>query len=279
MATILENQASISYLYQGTGVSQGATSNVASTVLTDACSVIITKTPLSETFRNGDRVSYIIRIENTGSAGLSGVTVTDNLGDALSYVGTSLNVYVQGEAVTVTPTPGADTLSFTLPVTLAPGEVVIAAYTAAVNTTADTITNTVTVTGTGLNPGACQLSEQATATITAEAFAELSIYKASDAATVISGDTLTYTFTILNSGNSPATDVVLTDSLPSAFTADTVSVSTEGTTTVYTPDQYTIDPTTNTITLPNATGPEITVPAATAAGPGTTTVTITGRII
>ncbi len=280
MATILENKATISYLYDGITDTQDATSNVASTTLADACSVIVTKTPLTASFRPGDNVSYVLRIENTGSAALSGVTVTDDLAvGELVYALNSLVVYVNNTLTPITPTAAGTSLSFTLPANLASGEVVIAAYSARTNSTASTITNTATVTGTGLNPAACQLSEAASSTITAANFADLSIYKESSAATVTSGDALTYTFTIMNSGNSQATNVTLTDDLPDEFEIDTVTVTSEGVSKTYTVDEFDLEETTNTITLPNATGTQITVPQATTEGPGITTVIITGRVV
>ncbi len=279
MATILENQANISYLYDGVTSALAATSNTATTTLADACSVSVTKTPLNAEARNGDNVSYIVRVENTGSTALTGVTLSDNLGaGTLVYAPASLRVYVNSTPVAVTPTTTVGTLAFTLPGNLQPGDIIIAVYNARVNFTGDTSVNTVTVTGTGLNQAACQVSETATSTINAESYADLTIYKTSSAENINSGDTLSYTFTILNSGNIPATNVVLTDDLPSEFTINSVSATTNGVTTAYLPTEYTVDTLTNTITLPNATGTEITVPAAMAEGPGVTTVVITGTV-
>ncbi len=279
MATILENQANISYLYDGITDALAATSNIATTTLADACSVVITKTPLSASFRRGEVVSYAVRVENTGSAALGNVTVTDDLDTgALVYVPDSLIVYVNSDPVTVTPTTTVGTLAFVMPANVQPGDVVIALYSARVNSAADTVVNTATVTGTGLNAAACALSETATAAISAESYADLAIYKASSAENINSGDTLSYTFTILNSGNSPATDVVLTDDLPDEFTINSVTVTTAGATTSYSAAEYNVDTTTNTITLPNTTGAQITVPAATVQGPGVTTVVITGIV-
>lgn len=283
MAEILENRANISYSYNGSDVPRGAASNTTSTLLVDPCSVRVTKIPLSTTYKNGDTVSYIVRIENTGSAALNQITVVDNLGadtnpKPLTYVAGSLNVYVNGDPITVTPTTDA-TLSFTLPSSLSPGTEIIAVYSASTDAQTASITNTVTVTGTGENPAVCTVEQSASATVTATAYANLSIYKSASENTITAGDELTYTFTIMNNGNAEATNVVLTDTLPAVFTVETVSVTTGTQTRVYDPSEYTIDATTNTITLPSTTGTAITVPAATAEGPGIVTVTIVGRVV
>lgn len=281
MATVLENSANISYSYDGAQNTQGAASNTTSTLLVEPCSVTITKQALTQSYRNGDTVSYVIRIENTGSSALSGLTVTDNLGAAaspkpLAYYTGSLNVYVDGNPVTVSPNAG-DTLEFTLSTVLASGSNVIAVYSATINSDADSITNTVTVTASGAT-ASCTVNESTTATISAESYAELSIYKSASADTVTSGDSLSYTFTIMNRGSAEATNVVLTDTLPAVFTVQSVSVTDSSGTTVYDESDYTIDATTNTITLPNATSNPITVAAATSAGPGIATVTLTGVV-
>lgn len=281
MATILENRANISYSPGGSGAQQSASSNTASTLLVEPCSVSVTKTALSESYRAGDTVSYVIRIENTGSRALTGLSVADNLGGdtapkPLSYVENSLNVYLNGSLVSATTTAG-DVLTFGLDGTVAPGDVIIAVYSAETDASAQSVTNTVTVTASG-EAVSCTVNQSASSTAVAEEYAQLSIYKNASSDSVTAGDSLTYTFTIMNSGNAEATNVVLTDTLPSVFTVQSVSVTNNGVATVYDSSEYTIDATTNTITLPNTSGTAITVPAATSTEPGITTVTIIGTV-
>ena len=69
------------------------------------------------------------------------------------------------------------------------------------------------------------------------------------------------------------------DTLPAGFTITGVQSVTNGVTTTYTPADYTLDTATNTLTLPG-TGSAVTisVPAATAAGPGVTTIIVSGTV-
>lgn len=283
MATILENRANISYSYNGSQGRPGAESNTTSTVLVEPCSVTLTKSPLYASYRSGDTVSFVVRAENTGSAALEGVTFSDNLGsDAavkpLTYVSDSLRVYVDGAPVTVTPSQSGG-LSFTLASALLPGSSVIAVYSAVTDSDSASVTNTVTMTATGAAPAGCAINQTAESTVTAVSYANLSIYKSASADTVTSGEQLSYTFTIMNGGSAEATDVVLTDTLPSVFSVQTVSVTDASGTRVYGAGEYSVDAATNTITLPNTAGEPITVAAATDSGPGIATVTVTGKVM
>ena len=119
-------------------------------------------------------------------------------------------------------------------------------------------------------------SDSVSVTIEREDFAQIDIIKSVDKATVSSGDTLTYTFTIENSGNIPATNVVITDSLPEGFAITSIVSESEGVTTVYDATDYTVSAD-NTLTLPIGTK-TITVPARDESGNGIVTVTVTGVV-
>ena len=119
-------------------------------------------------------------------------------------------------------------------------------------------------------------SDSVSVTIEREDFAQIDIIKSVDKATVSSGDTLTYTFTIENSGNIPATNVVITDSLPEGFAITSIVSESEGVTTVYDATDYTVSAD-NTLTLPVGTK-TITVPARDESGNGIVTVTVTGVV-
>lgn len=290
MATSLNNQANITYTYATTGVGS-ASSNVITTTLLDEYSMTATKISLTDTFRPGENLTYIFRIENNGTGPLYSVTVEDNLGgtdaeeSVLSYVDESALLIVDGVYYEITPTVSEDALSFILPNPLLPNSVAFIVYMARTEETTlpiitETITNTATVTALGGSPSGPVISvdPDPSTTVTAEEYAEVSIYKDVDKRTVTTGESMTYTFTLTNTGNEQANGIVLTDELPMEFTVTSISVTRDGVTTTYDPSDYTLDPETNTLTLPSAGGPAINVSPATAAGPGITTITVTGTI-
>lgn len=286
MPTTLNNQANITYDYTGAVTPETVGSNTVATTLLDEYSMTATKTPLSSTFRPGDNVTYTIEIENNGLGDLYNLQVIDNLGSDTSVKPlTFLNaiLYLNNVQTPITPTTAADnSIIFSLPSPFTSGSAAIIIYNATVarDTILNSITNTLTVTANGgSSTGAVvTVNPNPTATITAANYAQLSITKQSDKNIISSGDTLTYTFNLTNTGNEPATNVVLTDTLPQNFTITQVSVTTGGSTVVYSASDYNLDTSSNTITLPNTTGTPITVPAATTSGAGLTVVQITGTV-
>lgn len=174
------------------------------------------KTVLGERYRTGEIVTYVVHLNNTGAAALTGLTLADNLGTytpaaapqtpvtPLDYVAGSLRLFLDGAvqpAPTVTQEAGALRVSG---LNLPAGGVMTLAYETRVNSFADpsvegTIENTVTVTGGGLTEAVT-----ATETVAAEAAARLSITKALSPAQVGANGTVTYTLRVENTGNLPA---------------------------------------------------------------------------
>ena len=283
MATFT-NQATL--IYNGQSTSSNITTGEITTGLT------LTKTAISSDYGRDDRVAYIVTIANTGTA-ITGATLTDDLGaytvgaatvTPLSYVDGSLLYYVNGApatGATATAGPPLTVSGIDVP---AGGNVQLI-YEAATNEftplqVGSDITNTVTLTAT-------TLVEPLTDTATVEAREEvaLSIAKAVCPAVVNDNGTLTYTFIIQNSGNTPivATDnVIVTDTFNPILNPITVTfndtVWTEGT-------EYAYDDTTGVFTT-NAG--YITVPAATytqdpttgvySITPGVAVITVTGTV-
>ncbi len=286
MPTPLNNQASIRYNYSGAGTGT-AVSNTVTTNLLDRYTLAATKTPLSSTFRPGENVTYVIRVENNGSGDLYNVTIADDLGGGadtpLVYNPASLRAYVDSIPVTISPVVQGGTLTAVLPAPLPAGTAAILVYTAQVRPDVDftlqSITNTVAVTANGgaaAGP-AVTVTPSPTATLLRDSYAEVTLYKEADKQSVMAGEPLTYTFTLTNQGNQAADSVTLTDQLPTGFSVTQVSVSAGGATTVLAPGDYTVAAD-NTITIPSTTGKAITVPAATVAAPGIATVAITGTV-
>ncbi len=286
MPTPLNNQASIRYNYSGAGTGT-AVSNTVTTNLLDRYTLAATKTPLSSTFRPGENVTYVIRVENNGSGDLYNVTIADDLGGGadtpLVYTPASLRAYVDSIPVTISPVVQGGTLTAVLPAPLPAGTAAILVYTAQVRPDVDftlqSITNTVAVTANGGSAAgpAVTVTPSPTATLLRDSYAEVTLYKEADKQSVMAGEPLTYTFTLTNQGNQAADSVTLTDQLPTGFSVTQVSVSAGGATTVLAPGDYTVAAD-NTITIPSTTGKAITVPAATVAAPGIATVAITGTV-
>ena len=283
MATFT-NQATLSYQ------NMTVLSNVVSGELLEALSV--TKTAAIPTYGTGDTVTYIVSLVNTGGTAVTGVTVSDDLGTypfgagtltPLDYVEGSVQYYVNG-TLQPAPTVGTNPLSFG-GITVPAGGSAVLVYLAKANAYAPlgataSITNTVTVSGTGI---AVPLT--ASETVTGEVAPILTIGKAMSPSSVTEGDTLTYTLTVENYGFTPIEttgNAVVTDTFspilfPITVTLDGVTLA-EGT-------GYTYDETTGafatlpgTLAVPAATATQDPVTGGYTVVPGVATLVITGTV-
>ena len=282
---IFSNQATLTYNGNSTN------SNIAYGEILDV--LVATKTAVEGTYTPGTAVTYVVTLRNTGTAALTGLTVTDDLGGYL-FGGTTVYplTYIPGTAAQFTdgvpqgapvvdPGPPLVFSGITVP---AGGDVVLV-YQASTNAFADpavggTIVNTVTITGDGL-------SAPVTATETVDALSQpqLTISKSITPSQVVDNDRVTYTFVIQNSGNQAvvATDnAAITDVFDPRLTALTVTFDgaawTQGT-------QYTYDEATGTfatvpgqILVPAATYTQDPVTGAYSVTPGIATLVVTGTI-
>ena len=259
MATF-QNQATLTY---GGNVT---TSNIVTGELQQAVSA--TKYALGETYTQGEVLTYVVSLVNTGTTALTDLTVTDDLGAyavggttvvPLDYVDGSLAYYAGGVLQPAPVVTATDPLTVT-GISVPAGGDAILVYQARVNeyaspATGAVITNTATVTGTALP---APIVAQETVTALSEAF--LTIGKTLNPTTVSEGDRLTYTFVIQNFGNTPVVttdNATVTDTFDPILSALTVTFNgatwTEGV-------EYTYDEATGAFaTVPT----NITVPAAT----------------
>lgn len=289
MPTQITNQASLTFNY---GTSAGtAVSNVATTTLLDPLSM--SKTSVGDTYRAGENITYVISVENNGNNALTNVVITDNLG-TYTLPGTTTNVtpltyansaslYVNGVYTSaIIGNATGNSVAFTI-ANLAAGANALIVYHSTVNqyaplTTGSAIVNTASVTAAGITT---PVTDSATVSITDTA--NVSILKEMSPNPVSDGDTLTYTFTINNYGNIPATEVVLTDTFSPAPSLIAVTVGGQ----MIPSSDYTY--TGGVLTLPGAGSAfTMTVPAATitqdpttgivTTNPGILVVTVTGTI-
>lgn len=282
---IFRNQATL--IYNGSSTN----SNIAYGELLDV--LVATKTSVEGNYTPGQLVTYVVTLRNTGTAPLTGLVVTDNLGGyvfngtmvyPLTYVDGSAALFSDGVPQAAPTAVAGPPLVFSDITVPAGGDVVIV-YQARVNAFANpavggTIDNTVTVTGDGLSAPIT-----ATETVVANAEPVLSISKSITPAQVVDNDRVTYTFVIQNSGNQAVVatdDAAITDTFDPILTALAVIfdgiVWTQGV-------QYNYNETTGLfatvpgqILVPAATYVQDPVTGAYTATPGIATLIVTGTI-
>ena len=251
-----------------------------------------TKTAVRTVYGQNDSVTYIVSIVNAGTVPYTGLTLTDNLGaylfgtttlTPLTYIDGTVRYYQNG-VLQLAPTTVAGPPLVITGLTVPAGGNAIIIYEAKVNQFApleemDTLTNEAVISGGGITP------ITVTETVSPESEPILTITKSVSPVPVTENGTLTYTFVIQNSGNTPAvatTDVVVTDDFDPILTNLTVSFN--GTPWVegvnYTYDETTGEFATITsqVTVPAATYTQDPVTGAWIIDPGVSTLVVSGII-
>ncbi|MDO4565025.1 MAG: hypothetical protein Q4C04_05375 [Clostridia bacterium] len=287
MPTQITNQATLTYQYgQLTGT---AASNIATAVLNDP--LTLQKRSLFSYYEPDEEITYTLSVTNNGANSVSDITVTDNLGTysfgqsdnvvPLAYTGPAY-LYINGVYnTTLSPTVQSGSVTFTIP-QIAAGSTAMILYKARVNNFAQIAAGSVLVNSvTATIPGSGETVRDAYL-ITVAGYADVRIVKSMSPNPIAEGDTITYTFTIYNFGNTAATNVVLTDDFDPEPQNITVTVGTETIPdTDYTYSNGTLTlPTggTRTLTVPAATFTQSTTTGAVTTSPGMLTITVTGTI-
>lgn len=281
---IFSNQATLTY----NGISTD--SNIAYGEILEVLSA--TKTAVEPSYTMGNLITYVVTLRNTGATPLTGLTLTDNLGEytlgtgtvyPLTYEADSLLYFAAGVLQPdPTVTAGPPLVISGIQVPANNNAVVI--YQARVNNAASPdvtgiITNTVTVTGCGAAP------VTATETVPALAAPRLTITKTITPVQVTENSRVTYTFLIQNTGNTPVVatdDAVITDTFDPILTDLVVSFNgiawTEGTDYNYNETTGLFATVPSRITVPAATYTQDPVTGLYSTTPGTAALVVTGTI-
>ena len=285
MATFT-NQATLSYNNNVIG------SNIVTGELVDVLSA--TKTAVQNSYTDGETITYIINIVNSGTTDYQGLTVSDNLGEyevtggasafPLDYIDGTAKYFINGEPQadpTVTAGPPLIISDITVP---AGGNTALI-YTAAANGYAPldvtgTIVNTATLSGAGL---AADITAQNTLDAAEEP--ELSITKSVNPVTVTGNVPLTYTLVVSNAGNTAATaadNVVIADTFDPVLSITNVTLNgaplTVGEDYTYNSSTGDFATAAGVITVPAAEFTQDPDTGEVTVTPGTATLTVTGTI-
>ncbi|VVB72855.1 Uncharacterised protein [uncultured archaeon] len=165
---------------QGKAVTSRASASVD---LTYTASLAVTKTPSATSARVGDTLTYSYTVRNTGTVSLTGLKLVD---DKLKGITLDKNTLAPGEMANGSAT-------YTVLESDLPGPLTNIATATASDSVGKSVTNT------------------ATASVTLTYTASMEVTKAVSSATAKVGDTLTYTYTVRNTGTVTINGLTLTD--------------------------------------------------------------------
>lgn len=171
--------------------------------------VIVVKSAQPSPVTAGETLTYVIVISNAGPSVAQSVMLTDVLPAELTLVdcgATSASCIVAGNSLTVSWATLALNEQQRITLTAQVGSEVLAGA---------SITNTAFVASTTPDPNTNNNVDDAVTPVVARA--DLSIVKSATPASVVAGETLTYTLIISNAGPSAAQPVTLTDQLPAGL--------------------------------------------------------------
>lgn len=191
--TIIANTASVTSAQTPAPITDTATSTVTSAPILAVTKSSAHPTPL----RAGHTITYTVVVSNSGNAGATGLVISDTKPANTNFVAGSIKLdpISAGIQGTVPPVLARD-------VTLAPGQSVTVTFAVTVTTPLSggtSITNTVSVTSTSVPT---PVTDTVSSVVAGYNPSLASFISGPDAANV--GETVVYTFTIVNYANSPS---------------------------------------------------------------------------
>ena len=280
----ITNQAHVSFSYDGSSETFVNDSNIVTSNIKDKYSMTAEKTATSDCFRAGDTITYFVRVMNTGCGCLSDFRIEDDLGgeEYITYVTGSAKIFIGGTMSDITPS-STSPLVIETNGRLERDEELIVQYNVVVNsnipTEVEEIVNHVEVRAYPCGCGCDRKCVETSAELTLPKceFAEVLITKAASSDSICCDDELDYMITLTNTGTVDAINVVVTDSLPTNFTVMEIHKENNGVHYKYDASEYDLDAA-NFLTLPNATGTIIEVPAIAPGVDNTTRIRIHGHM-
>jgi uncharacterized repeat protein (TIGR01451 family) len=213
----LSNTATVT---AGGGVTDPTPGNNSATdtdTLTPSADVSVTKTDSPDPVIAGNNLTYTITVTNNGPSDAQSLSLSDAVPANTTLVSvTTPSGWTRTDAV---PNGGTGTLTFTRPTQAASASSI---FTVVVNVTAGTangttISNTANVSSTTADP--TPGNNSATATTLVQNNADLAISKQrSPSGTIDAGTNVTYTIQFTNNGPAPASNVTVSDTLPTDVT-------------------------------------------------------------
>lgn len=281
------NQATLSYNDVTT------TSNTVRGEIVQA--LTMTKTPVTANYSADGTVTFAVSIFNSSTNPVTGLTLTDDLGSyafgaadtrtPLTYLPGTASYFVNGVPQTPAPTVAAVSPLTVTGLTVPAGANAMLIYNAVPNEYAPlgagaNITNTASLSGGGLIDAVA-----ASASVAPVDEPVLGITKAIEPATVTENGTITYTFTISNTGSQEADaadNVTVRDVFDPALAITSVTLNgaelPANTGYTYTPATGTFATVPGVITVPAATYTQDPTTGAWNTDPGTATLTVTGTV-
>ncbi len=227
-AATITNTATVAPINNGAIVDTdiNAANNSENEVVTPARNVelVVTKTSNitgTQTGTPGSNITYSVTVRNDGPSDAVNVNVTDTLPAGV----TAQSITIGGNQVTDN-NPDAGIIGFVIPSVLAGANnavtVQIVANIAA-TVTASSITNSVTISGGGVND--LPAGNSATVTTPLAPVVDVAVVKTGPATAIPGGAAITYNLAISNSGPSVATNVNVADDLPAGVTIQSVTLN------------------------------------------------------